>query len=64
MSADVDSMNPLTVEFFILVLCAYLFPVNSLSKQKGTVRRGMMKKSVLNIILYAGCLIDLNNYLD
>ena len=39
-------------------------PVNSLSKQKCAMSRGMRKLCGLKVRRYAACLIDLNEYLD
>ena len=41
----------------------YFPPVNSLSKQKRTMRRGMKKTCILTVRRYAAHLIDLNKYL-
>ena len=43
LSADVEGANPLNVEDILLELALYVFPVNSLSKQKRVVRCRMRK---------------------
>ena len=48
----------------VLGLGTYFFPVNALSKQKRAMRRGIRKSRELKVRLYAGHLIDLNDYLD
>ena len=62
--AEVESTNPLTTEDIILGLGAYFFPVNSLSKQKRVMRRGVRKPRVLKLRCYAARLIYLDDYLD
>ena len=62
-SADVEISSPLTVEIIINWLELYFPPVNSLSKQKRTMRCGMRKPSGLKVRRYVACLIDLNEYL-
>ena len=61
--ADAEGANPLNVETIILGLGSYLFPVNSMSKQKHTIPCGMRNLCDLKVRQYADRLIDLNEYL-
>ena len=42
----------------------YVFPVNSLSKQKRAMRRGIRNPLKLKLRLYAARIIDINKYLS
>ena len=64
LSAVVESTETLNVDYIIMGLSQYFPPVNSLSKQKRAMRRGMKKPSALTIRRYAASLIDLNEYLE
>ena len=59
MSSEVEITNPLTVEAFILGFGSYFFPVNSLSKKKRVMRRGMKNPNGFKVRSYADHLIDL-----
>ena len=63
LSADVESAEILNVDYIIRGLAQYFPPVNSLSKQKRAMRRGMKKMRSLTVSRYAARLIDLNEYL-
>ena len=58
-----ESTNPLTVQDIVLVLGAYFYPVNSLSKKKRVMRRGIRKPHGSKVRRYTDFLIGLNNYL-
>ena len=64
LSDDVESTEPLNVEYIIKGLALYFFPVNLLSKQKRAMRRGMKKLCSLKVRRYADPLIFLNGYFD
>ena len=59
---DMEGMNPLTVETIILGLYSYFFPVNSLSKQKCAMHRGIRNPRGFKLRQYVAHLIDLNKY--
>ena len=50
------------VQNIILGLGTYFFPVNALSKQNRTMRRGTNKPRSLEVIRYGAHMIDLNDY--
>ena len=62
-SAVIESTQILNVEDIIKGLAHYLFSVNSLSKQKCSMRRGMENPRALTVRRYAAHLIDINDYL-
>ena len=50
------------LSIIILGLGTYFFPVNALSKQNRTMRRGTNKPRSLEVIRYGAHMIDLNDY--
>ena len=62
LSTDVESIENLNVDYIIRFLAQYFHPMNSLLKQKHTMRRRMKKTRSLTIGGYAARLIDLNEY--
>ena len=62
--ADVENTETLNVDYYIKGLAFYFLPVNSLSKQKRAMRRGIKKPRSLKVRRYVALLIDLNKYLD
>ena len=61
--ADVKCAETLNVDYIIRCLAQNFPPVNSLSKQKRAIRRGMKKPRSITVNCYAALLIDLNEYL-
>ena len=64
LSAEVEGATPVTLASIILVLGAYFFPVNALSKKRRAMRRRMRKSRGLKVRRYITCLVDINDYLD
>ena len=62
LSVDVESTETLNVNYIIRGLAQYFPPVNSLSKQKRTMRRGIQTPRSPTVRHYAARLIDLNGY--
>ena len=62
LSADVESMETLNVDYITRGLAQYPPPVNSLLKQKRAMRRGIPKPRSPTVRHYAARLIDLNAY--
>ena len=60
LSPDVESTETLNVDYIIRGLAQYFPPVNSISKQKRTMRRGIQKPLSPTGRNYAARLIDLN----
>ena len=60
LSADVKNTENLNVDYYISGLDFYFPPVNSLSKLKRVMRRGMIKLFILKVRRYEACLIDMN----
>ena len=63
LSANVQIMQTLNVDDIIKGLAQYFSPVNSLSKQKRAMRRGMKKSCALTVRRYVARLIDIDEYL-
>ena len=63
LSDDVEGTQTLDVDEIIKGLAHYFPPVNSISKQKHAMRRGMKKPRSLTIRKYVESLIGLNEYL-
>ena len=61
--ADVAGIETPNYDYIIRGLAQYYRPVNSLSKQKRAMRRGMKKLRSLTARLYAAHLIGINEYL-
>ena len=61
--AEVEIASPENLSSILLGLGKHFFPVNALSKQKHTMRRGMIKPHVLKVRRYTNCLIEINEYL-
>ena len=59
-----EGTNHLNAEAIILGLGSYFSSVDSLSKQKRIMRRGIRKLRGLKVRRYADRLIDLKEYLD
>ena len=59
-SSDVYIFIPEKLTYIILGLGLYCFPVNTMSKQKRTMRRRMRNQNGLKVRKYAACLVDLN----
>ena len=58
-----ESTGNLNVDYIIRGLAQYFYPVNSLSKKKRAIRRGMKKTCSLTVRNYAARLIELNEHL-
>ena len=63
LSADLKNTETLNVDYYIKGLALYLPPMNSFSKQKRVIRRGIKKPRCLKVRPHAANLIDLNTYL-
>ena len=64
LSLDIERTKILNVDDIIKSSAQYFPHVNSLSKQKRTMRRGMKKTREITVRSYAARLIDLNAYLS
>ena len=60
LSSELGSATTENLTSVILGLGLYYFPVNTMSKQKRTMRRRMRNQNGLKVRKYAACLVDLN----
>ena len=63
-TADVENIETLNVDYYIKSLALYFSPVNSFSKKKCAMRRGMKKPRSIKVRRYVALFIDLNDCLD